>query len=171
MARFGGSVLPYLIRTVDRYGEAIEFDLHAVFGLDLIDFFRRRYSWRKLAALIGQLPSTSRFVQAVLEDEERAAEQLAAEREAKKAGRPVVAPLPMLPRSEYSTEAAKLDAVAALLGGILSVLTGGKYTPRDPVVPETARDRLLERESRRRVEALMGEVFEAQRRWAAGVRA
>lgn len=62
MAPRGGTVgLARIVLLVDRYGEAIEYDLHDHFGLDILDFFRGRYSWRKLRVLIDQLPPGSAF--------------------------------------------------------------------------------------------------------------
>lgn len=40
--------------------------------MDLLDFFRGKYSWRKLQTLIGQLPAFSRYKLAIQNDEERA---------------------------------------------------------------------------------------------------
>ena len=81
MATGGGTGgLARLIATVDRYGDAIEYDLHDRFGLDLLDFFRvqpdgrRRYSWRKLAVLIDQLPPGSAYWAARAGDVEAAEE-------------------------------------------------------------------------------------------------
>ena len=66
-----------LVWLIGRYGEAIEYDLHATFTLDLLDFFRHKYSWRKLEALLSRLPSGSAFWAAKADDDEAAAAWLA----------------------------------------------------------------------------------------------
>lgn len=55
---------------MERYGEAIEYDLQALLGLDLLDFFRHKLTWRKLVRLLGQLPTGSAYWAARADDEE-----------------------------------------------------------------------------------------------------
>lgn len=55
---------------MDRYGPRIEADLHHEFGLDLLDFFRRKHSWAKLLRLLDQLPGTSKYITAQRDDDE-----------------------------------------------------------------------------------------------------
>ena len=50
-----------MIGAIDRYGEAIEWDLHERLGLDLVALVRSR-SWAKLARLIDRLPSDSHYI-------------------------------------------------------------------------------------------------------------
>lgn len=66
-----------LVGLIDRYGDAIEYDLHAFFRLDLLDFFRHKVSWRKLEVLLTRLPSGSAFWAARADDDEAAAAYIA----------------------------------------------------------------------------------------------
>lgn len=58
---------------IDIFGEALEYDLHHHLGLDLLEWFRGRYSWPKLLRLVRQLPRYSRFCLAVADDDDLAA--------------------------------------------------------------------------------------------------
>ena len=62
--------LARLVNLIDRYGDAIEHDLHAHFNLDLLDFFRHKLSWRKLEVLLDRLPSGSAYWAAKMDDDE-----------------------------------------------------------------------------------------------------
>ena len=55
-----------LHRLLSEHGEALEADLHRYYQLDLLDLFRGRLSWRKLAVLVRHLPLDSATVQAQL---------------------------------------------------------------------------------------------------------
>lgn len=70
------SRLVRLAQLIGRYGGAVEHDLHCRFGLDLLDFFRHRLSWRKLDELVSRLPAGSALWAARADDDEAAAAQL-----------------------------------------------------------------------------------------------
>lgn len=126
--------------------------------MDLLDFFRGRYSWRKLANLIRRLPPSSLTTEAMANDEELA-EQLRP---------PEGRGLPRL--SEYTAEVARLDVLADRLGELISVVVqvvGGKAPRIKPAPrPETAFDRVLRRRTEDRIGDLIAEVEAAQQRWA-----
>lgn len=159
MARGGGSRLPYLISLVDRYGEEVEADLHAEYRLDLLDFFRGAYSWRKLHALVKRLPQSSRLAVAMADDDELV-KGLDLSSLKGRGGRP--------PLAGYSPEAQRLDnvvdAVNALTRVVLQVV-GERPPPAHPVTrPETALTRAERAASEARLGSLVDEVAEAQAR-------
>src|SRR5690606_19251916 len=110
----GSSVLVTVIELVDRYGEAIEYDLHAVFNLDLLDFIRGRYRRGKLYRLLSQLPRNSRFRQAQADDEEYAELLLS-----KFAGTPAPKGPPL---GEYTLEAELLTGIGEQLERVVQRL-------------------------------------------------
>lgn len=126
-------------------------------GLDLIDFFRGRHSWRKLSNLIRQLPSSSRTTEAMANDDELAASFT--DTPAKDTG-------PRL--SEYTPEVARLDVLVDRLSELIAVsiqVAGGKAPRVRPARrPETAFSRAEKRRTEQRIGSLIAEVEAAQRR-------
>jgi hypothetical protein len=55
---------------VERYGDAIEWDLHHYWQLDITDFYNGRYTPRKLWVFIESLPRNSRYWAARSQDVE-----------------------------------------------------------------------------------------------------
>lgn len=147
---------------VDRYGEALEYDLHHFLGLDLLDFFRGRFTWRKLHALIGKLPSTSLSQEAMAQDDELAGEYSDALADHKDTG-------PRL--AEYSQESQRLDVLTDLMQSMIATLVavnGGKPSRVRPATrPETAVTRAKAALVAARFTSLLDEVAEAQERWSA----
>lgn len=134
------------------------------YRLDLLDFFRGKYSWRKLRVLLDHLPSWSAFSEARLSDVEFAeqVERLALETK----GPP---PGPAL--SEFTPQVAMLADIMDRLGDVVVATIsaqGGKppEIPRTPR-PRTAVDRLRAQRDRERHESLVSEVRAAQERWRA----
>lgn len=138
----------------------IEADLHHEYGLDLLDFFRGRLSWRKLSNLIRQLPSDSLTTEAMANDDELA-ESMQATTDDNDSGPRV---------SEYSAEVARLDLLVDRVSELISVVVqvaGGKaprVRPRKR--PETAVSRAQKRRSEQRMSSLVAEVEAAQQRWS-----
>lgn len=134
--------------------------MHRVYGLDLVDFFRRRYSWRKLATLIGGLPSTSALAEAQLNDPEFAEWLI---------GQPSRSRGPRV--SEFSPDVARLTDIYDRLGELIAavVLTsGGKIQqPQPSPRPRTAVDRLKDEAHLARHRSLVAEVQAAQARFDA----
>ncbi|AZS11713.1 tail assembly chaperone [Arthrobacter phage Maja] len=153
----GGSRFPYLVATVDRYGDEIEYDLHQM-GLDLIDFFRGRHSWRKLSNLVRQLPSSSRTIEAMADDDEMADMMMDAPKAADTGPR----------LSEYTPEVARLDVLVDRLSELISAtiqVHGGKAPRIRPAKrPETAFSRAEKRRTEQRISSLIAEVEAAQER-------
>ena len=154
---------------VDRYGPDIEADLHQI-GLDLLDFFRGRYSWRKLDVLLQRTPRTSFFTAAIANDPEHAERVLALEKERKRRGIPEPAPRPSL--TEYTAEVARLDlvvdwlqAVHLKLEHLRSGRPPGRHVPQRR--PETALDRAKALRRWAQHDALVDEVEQARARRAA----
>lgn len=144
---------------MDRHGEAIEYDLHDRFGLDLLDFFRGVHSWRKLRVLIDRLPASSASTESMLNDPEYARWALE---------QPKGPPSP--PRmADWSTEVDLLARVVDRLAELTTVVAsglGGKPRPPQPVTrPVTEIDRERDRISERRHLALVDEVKAAQERY------
>lgn len=152
---------------MDRYGEAIEYDLHERLGLDLLDFFRRRHSWRKLASILDRLPRDSHFRKAISDDEEWAEKALADEE--RNADR--VAPAPSIPLTEYTREVELLTLTVELLQAVNSNIRAAAHDPHPPAVrpmprPRTALDAAREAARESRIDALIAEVEQAQVRWS-----
>lgn len=145
---------------MDKYGPAVEADLHQFYGLDLLDFFRGRHSWRKLLNLIRQLPSRSLTTEAMANDDELAE---------------MIADQPMTdtgPRvSEYTPEVARLDVlldrVAELIAVTIQVAGGKAPRVRPAKRPETAYSRAHRRRTEQRIGSLIEEVEAAQQRFSA----
>lgn len=134
-------------------------DLHREYGLDLVDFFRGRYSWRKLGLLLDGLPASSVFVEAQMDDPE-VAESLAA-----RADGPVVPPR----LSEWHPDVARLTDIYDRLGEVTAAIiagAGGKPPKMVPAPrPRTGVDRHRDAARRSRHDALVGEVKAAQERY------
>lgn len=145
---------------VSKYGNEIEVDLHREYGVDLLDFFRGRYSWRKLALMIQKLSSRALFHEALLDDAEFA-EQFVDAPESSSAPRV----------SEYTAEVSRLDLVIehlAALTATVTALAGGRPGRLKPMPrPETALTRLERERSTQRHNSLVDEVLQAQERWSA----
>ncbi len=146
---------------VDRYGEAIEADLHRVFGLDLLDFFRGRYSWRKLLALLASLPAASAYGHARAMDRDYARQVMAMPKSEVDSG---------VPFAEYTPEAAALDTISDLLQAVverLDVANGQKPARLQPAQrPVTAFELERRAQAAARMASLIDEVTAAQQRWA-----
>ena len=154
---------------VDRYGPAIEVDL-ARMGLDLVDFFRGRHSWRKLEVLLRRMHNTSQFIEALLNDPDVAASIIADEQARRRAGIPTQVGRPRW--SEYGPEASRLYTAIYALKTIASLLAQQITQKPQPQVrpqrrPETEIDRQRVRDRWARHDALVAEVEEAQARRAA----
>lgn len=145
---------------VSKYGDEVEVDLHREFGVDLLDFFRGRYSWRKLALFLRKLSPRALVHEAMLDDPELAEYFLDA---------PAGSSAPRV--SEYSAEVARLDLVVEHLAALTATVTAafggkpGRVAPQPR--PETAVTRLLRERQVARHESLVDEVLAAQDRWAA----
>jgi hypothetical protein len=131
-------------------------------GVDLLDFFRGRRSWRQLALILDRLPLSSAYREAWIDDPE-VAEAIASQPEPPSTGRP------RLPLSEYDTHASLLADVLDRLGDVVSVLmqqNGGK-PPKVPPAPrpETGVERARRRLEDKRHADLVAEVKAAQERW------
>lgn len=135
--------LARLVNLIDRYGDAIEYDLHAYFNLDLLDFFRHKLSWRKLEVLLDRLPSGSAFWAARVDDDEVARAIYAQQKDQPKR---VYAP----PLQEMSlTNQLMLDLLdmQTVIAAQLKVLAGAKPGALKPLArPSTAMAR-VEREA------------------------
>jgi hypothetical protein len=138
----------------------IEADLHHEYGLDLLDFFRGQYSWRKLENLIRRLPSWSLTTEAMANDDDLA-EVMADQPQGPSTG-------PRL--SEYTPEAARLDVltdrVGELIGVVMQVAGGNAPRLRPARRPDTALARAEKRRVDKRMGSLVAEVEAAQQRWS-----
>lgn len=146
---------------VDRYGSAIEADLHAVYGLDLLDFFRGKHPWPKLARLLGHLRDGTLYWTAAARDRDLA--KAIAERQGDEHGKP--SPLPL---SEMSTTnqllVSLVDGVTVAVR-LLERLGGMKPEPprRVPVERPAIADMLVH-VAQQRLDDLVAEAEDAQRR-------
>lgn len=129
------------MQLVNRYGDELEYDLHARLGLDLDDWFAGRYPWAKLLRLAGQLPRTSHYATALHDDDDAVAEYVAVH------GLPEDddAPAPLPPMTEWTPERAQLVALTEAVMSMQRVLVlahGGKAGEVRPLPrPRTAWDR------------------------------
>lgn len=157
-----------MIYAVDRHGEAIEADLHQRFNLDLLDFFRGRYKWAKLARLVEVLSrtSTSYYRASLAQDEELARQIIDREEELRKAGKTL--PAPELPMEDWSPVLGELmkmsDRLAELIGVNVAAAGGRPGTIRPARRPRTAYDRLQAAARLDRHFDLVSEVEAAQER-------
>jgi len=146
---------------LDGYGEAIEADLHRVYRLDLVDFFRGHHSWRKLRALVRQLPGSSAFVESQMNDPELAA-WIAAQPDTEPGG-------PRL--TEWTPDVARLtdiyDRLGELVGAVIASAGGKPPKIRPADRPRTEVDRQRASARRQRHDGLVAEVKAAQARWEA----
>lgn len=147
---------------MDRYGEAIEADLHREYGVDLLDFFGGRFSWRKLRVLMQRLPSTSLMNEAMAQDDEVARGLIDSIGDHKDTG-------PRL--AEYTLAVDRLDVIsdrlAELTAVVLSVAGGKPGRLRPARRPETAFSRARDAQVLARHNSLLDEVAIAQERWSA----
>lgn len=150
-----------LVTLVERYGDAIEYDLHAVFGLDLVDFFRHRYTWRKLDTLLAQLPSGSAFWAARADDDEAAAAVL----RANKGKRPKGSPPPLTEMTTTNQLLLDLLDMQQVIVQRLTALAGHKPGQIQPSPrPDTGMSRAARQAEVRTVEDLVAEAHAAQAR-------
>lgn len=155
------SRLAVLVEVVDRYGPAIEYDLHQHLGLDLLDFFRHKHSWMKLDRLIWQLPSGSAFWAARTDDDEAAKAML--ERHGDKPRPRAVPPLTEMTR----TNQVLLDIVDWLQLTVdrLERLGGNKPpVPERAPRPTSALERVEHQQEAAAVADLVAEAYAAQER-------
>lgn len=155
-----------MIQTIDRYGEAIEADLHSFFGLDLLDFFRGEHSFKKLGRLIGQIPqdpSRSRLALARLKDEDLAEAVVN-----RRGNGPEQDKYPGPPLELWTPISSQLALVVDRVSELTNVLLGvhgGKPRYSKPIPrPKTAFDIVEARRSYARHRSLVEEVEEARRR-------
>lgn len=130
-------------------------------GLDLLDFFRGKHSWRKLSVLIRQLPSWSLSTEAMANDDELA--EMLKDQPAGEYRGPRV--------SEYTPEVARLDQLVDRVGELIALtvqVANGKAPRVKPAKrPETAFTRAEKRQMNERIGSLIAEVEEAQKRFSA----
>ncbi len=129
--------------------------------MDLLDFFRNRYSWAKLERLLSQLPTRSRYKLAMLDDDEFADRIVA---EAEKSGKSDAGPS----LEDWTPEAPYLAAAVDRLGEVVAALVGlgGRKPPKVHPLPRprTAIDRARTRRSWDRHHSLVSEIEEARAR-------
>jgi hypothetical protein len=127
-------------------------------GFDLVDFFRGRYSWRKLWLILNRLPMSSAYREAMLDDPEVA--EALAKQESKGSGRPRL--------SEFDTHTALLTDILDRLGDLFAaviVTSGGKQPKVKPAPrPLTGVARFREQAARQKHLALVAEVEAARKR-------
>lgn len=132
-----------LVERLNLYGPALEFDLlTACNGLDLLDWFRGRWSWDHLLRIASRLPPGSHYRSAMADDDELAAQI------AEVHGPPSKRPKRSRPALEgFTTEVSYLHRIANrldYLGWATFAAQAGKRKGRPPAPakgPETADDR------------------------------
>lgn len=129
--------------------------------MDLLDFFRGRYSWRKLRVLLTRLPVASAYRQAVLDDPE-VAEFLASHDDED-------GPPPSPPLSQWTPEVAHLARISDQIQALrIAVIAGNGGKPPGFIPerrPSTGVDRLALRRELAKHDDLVAEVKAAQERW------
>lgn len=132
-----------------------------MYALDLVDFFRGRYTWRKLLTLLDHLPASSAYAEAMADDEERA-EWLASLPQDSTARAPRL--------SQWTPEVDLLAAILDRLGDVIraTIASGGGKPGDSPPYPRptTAIDRARRTARYRRHLDLVEEVRQAQDRYA-----
>lgn len=156
----------HLVEQIDCYGDDIDADLFDR-GHDLLDWFRGYRPWQQLARLLARLPEGSRYMAAVLDDEDLAAERISSGVE-RPAGRKRPALLGetqdrMLRRATVSALMRVEHAVYAV-----NAPKGKAGRPPRPLPgPDTAEDRLRDRIADQEVEELFDDLTPG---WRAGPR-
>lgn len=148
-----------VVEQVDLYGEAIETDLSDR-GQDLLDWMRGRRPWPQLLRLIQRLPPESHYKASLLDDEDLAHEQIAAE-DAGTAAPPRQRP----PLVGESYERTLLRSIASSLPRIEHAVyavnapkgKGGK-PPNALPGPEAATERVRDRMANADVDDLIAQV-------------
>lgn len=140
------------------YAEAIEADLHEVYGLDLGELWRAR-RWRKLLGLVDRLRRHSHFSEVVSMDEKLAKVLLDAEAAEKKTNLAT----PTRRMSEFTVEAELLSVVADRLAEVLQVQVaqkGGRARAAKPQPrPKTAIGELRHQREMKHVDFTLDRVF------------
>lgn len=154
------SRLVRLVQLINRYGPAIEFDLHDRFGLDLLSFFRHELSWRKLDVLVQGLPSGSAFWAARADDDELAAAVLGDKNYSPGGGAPALTEMSYT--NQLLTDA--VDLLAHVVDRVerLRVKKSGRVKPAPR--PETAMSRVTRAKEDSYIDNLRAEVQSAQAR-------
>lgn len=153
---------PEIVERIDLYGEAIEADLALggvgyTGGCDLLDWFRGVRPWPQLLRLLDRLPAGSRYVAAILDDEDLARARI-------EAG---VEPPPHRSTPPLLGETPERMLLRAVLSGlhrvehaIFAAQVGKKAGPRPRPLPgpSTAEERLREVLAVQEVEGLFDAV-------------
>lgn len=147
---------------VDRYGPQIEYDLQKELGLDLLDFFRGKYTWAKLDRLIGQLPQGSAYWAARVDDDEVAKAYLEAHKKLPKGDG-----APPLEEMTYQNQLLMMlvDGMIGMNHRLEALLGLRPPPPKGLSRPKTAAQRLEELEEQVQMDALVAEVEDAMRRY------
>lgn len=139
-----------IVEQIDLYGAAIDRDLalggHGYTGgHDLLDWFRGERPWSQLTRLLQGLPEGSRYWAAILDDEDLAAERIAAGTEP--ASRRSTPPL-LGETAERMLLRAVLSTLQGVEHAVFAAQVGKKAGPRPRPLPgpETAEDRLRDRQ-------------------------
>lgn len=166
MAAQGGSPGPYLAELINRYGDAIEADLHNEFGIDIIDLLPGRTD--KLLRLIGQLGRYSRFQVARRNDDELIQQMVDAGHLDPRALKQGTGTSQGPSEYEYSPDSARMDKLIDLgksTNHLLGRWLGQKGpAPKPEPRPENALDRLVDQFDRTQHEKTVQQVKEAQQR-------
>lgn len=147
---------------VDRYGEAIEADLHAEFSVDILDFFRGVHPWGKLERLIGRLGrmSQSHYRHDLAQDDELAEQMAEGDDGVQREYRPQLEDWTPVVAGLANVE----DRLSELLVATVAVQGGKPPKVRPAKRPETAADRVESRKDMQQHEKLNAMVEEAQAR-------
>lgn len=151
---------------IDRYGEAIEYDLRRELGIDLLEYFLPEKpparTWRQLAGFIRRLPSGGQYWAAMASDDERAEHWVLTHPDEPPAGEPPLTT--MTDTNQMITEViVQLDRLVCQ-----EVSLGGEsLDPSPPKRPTTAMERARKHARTIRHNSLVSEVRAAQVRWAA----
>lgn len=137
-------------------------------GLDLLDFFRGRYSWSKLLRLIEHLPWHSAYKKALADDDEIATRLLEQRRreeaEARRTGRkaPAHAPISVADWDPEREQTAQLsDALSSLRLAVMAPnMPKGKRPKAKPAPrPETAMARAERRAEMAQHKSIVAQVL------------
>ncbi len=149
---------------MDRYGPAIEWDLHHELGLDLVDFFRGKYSWRKLSDLLARMRAGTQTWAAQVNDDEVAEAYLAAHPDEVEGSNRRIPP----DLEDMSLVVQYLMGLTDMVGSVidsLAAIGGAKGPATRPVPrPRTALDRARDKRVQSSLEGLLAEAYEAMGR-------
>lgn len=139
--------------------------MHHDLGLDLVDFFRGRHSWGKLARLLAQLRAGTHYWAALVDDDEAAEAAIAANPKLaeEKESRQMPPDLEDLSLDNQLLMGIS-DLLGSLLDGVAALAGDTSHTTQPMPRPSTALQRARDKRVQSKLDGLLEEALEAIKR-------